>query len=79
VELVVLVVEEAVVLMATVIKVLEEQVVNLMVLQQLQVEKLPVDRVDKIQEVVGEALGTTKQQGVGVLELSILDILQITP
>jgi hypothetical protein len=70
---------EVEVLMVTGIRELEEQVVNPMVLQQLLVEKLLVDKVDKTQEVVGEVLGTTKQQGVGVLELSILDILQITP
>jgi hypothetical protein len=58
---------------------LEEQVANLMGLQQLLVENLLVGKVDRTQGVAVEALVITKQQGVGVLELSILDILQITP
>jgi hypothetical protein len=59
------------------IKVLEEQVVNLTVQQQLLVEKLPVDKVDRIQEAVEEALGITKQQEVEAQASYTLDILQI--
>jgi hypothetical protein len=70
---------EAEVLMVMEIRELEEQVVSPMVLQPLQVEKLPVDKVDRIQEVAEEVLDTTKEQEVGDQGLSILDILQITP
>jgi hypothetical protein len=66
--------EEEEELTATVIRELEELVVSLMVLQQLLVEKLQVDKVDKIQEVVEEALGTTKQQVVEAQELFTLGI-----
>jgi hypothetical protein len=73
------VVEEAVVLMVMGIKVLEEQAVNLTALQRLLVEKLPVDRVDRIQEVAEEVLVITKVLEVEDRGLYIFVTLQIMP